>query len=66
MDVGRKFDLSCHHFDHNIMKIKLMTLLDLSGENQECLKGIEIQFSDGTEAKISTETGQTNRSPYNH
>ena len=44
------------------MKIKLLTLLDVSGENQECLKGIEIQFSDGTEAKTLTETGETNRS----
>ena len=40
----------------------------MGGEDSpfKCLKGIEIQFSDGTEAKTSTETGQTNRSPYNH
>ena len=60
-DVGRKFDLSCHHFDHNIKKIKLLTLLDVSGDNQECLKGIEVQFSDGTEAKTTTEAGESNR-----
>ena len=60
-NIVRKFDLSCHHFDHNIMKIKLLTLLDVSGDNQECLKGIEVQFSDGTEAKTATDTGESNR-----
>ena len=58
----RKFDLSCSHYDHNILKIKLMTLVDVSGENQECLKGIEIQLSDGTAVKTSTETGEFNNS----
>ena len=57
--MNRKFDLSCHHFDHNIVKIKLLTLIAV--ENQECLKGIEVHFSDDTEEKTATETGESNR-----
>ena len=57
----RKFELSCQHFDHNIVRIRLLTMYDLSRENQEILKGIKIQFSDGVEDKIVTDAGESNR-----
>ena len=53
--------MSCQHFDHNIVRIRLLTMYDLSRENQEILKGIEIQFSDGVEDKIVTDAGESNR-----
>ena len=36
-------------------------MYDLSRENQEILKGIKIQFSDGVEDKIVTDAGESNR-----